>query len=110
MHEIKSELPAFETAIIGKHLLKNYFVATNKNNRRMKVQEGAFVICGLNNDVQDLEEKAKYILIDYAAKKDILKDLKMLGIANNTIYPDFERTSMAIAKDKKANRVNIYEK
>ena len=109
LHEIRSEFPAFETAIIGKDLLKNYFVATYKDNQRMKVQDGAFVICGLKKDVTDLDKRAVNIEIDYLAKKDILKDLKMLGIANNTVYPDFERTSMAIASDRTANWVNIYE-
>lgn len=109
LHEIQSEFPAFATAIVGEDLLKNYFVATYKDNQRMKVQDGAFVICGLQKDVKDLDRIAVNIEIDYSAKKDILKDLKMLGIANNTVYPDFERTSMAIASDRKVNWVNIYE-
>ena len=109
LHEIRSEFPAFETAIVGEDLLKNYFVATYKDNQRMKVQDGAFVICGLQKDVTDLDRIVVNIEIDYSAKKDILKDLKMLGIANNTVYPDFERTSMAIASDRKVKWVNIYE-
>lgn len=107
LHEIRSEFPAFETAIVGQDLLKNYFIATYKDNERMKVQDGAFVICGLYNDVSDLEKIAVEIRIDYSAKKDILRDLRMLGIANNTVYPDFERTSMAIASDRKVDWVEI---
>lgn len=109
LHEIRSEFPAFETEIVGNDLLKNYFVATCKDNQRMKVQDAAFVICGLQKDVNDLDKIVVDIEIDYSAKKDILKDLKMLGIANNTVYPDFERTSMAIASDRKVSWVNIYE-
>jgi hypothetical protein len=109
LHEIRSEFPAFETALIGEHLLKNYFVSAHKDNQRMKVQDGAFIICGLNDNVDDLEKIVSYIRIDYKAKIDILKDLKMLGIANNTVYPDFERTSMAIAKDRKVDWVDIYK-
>ena len=60
-------------------------------------------------DVKDLDEKVVYIEIDHSAKKEILKDLKLLGIANNTIYPDFERTSMAIASDRKVEWVDIYK-
>ena len=60
------------------------------------------------NDVSDLERIAVNIEIDADSKKDILKDLKMLGIANNTIYLDFDRTAMAIASDRKVNWVNIY--
>lgn len=109
LYEIRSEFPAFETALIGEHLLKNYFVSAHKDNQRMKVQDGAFIICGLNDNVDDLEKIVSYIRIDYKAKIDILKDLKMLGIANNTVYPDFERTSMAIAKDRKVDWVDIYK-
>ena len=109
LHEIRSEFPAFETAIVGEDLLKNYFVATYKDNQRMKVQDGAFVICGLQKSVKDLDDIVVNIEIDCSAKKEILKDLKMLGIANNTVYPDFERTSMAITSDRKVDWVNIYE-
>ena len=107
LHEIRSELPAFETAIVGEDLLKNYFVATYKDNQRMKVQDGAFVICGLQNNVSNLDKIAEDIIINWSFKKEILKDLKMLGIANNTVYPDFERTSMAIANDRKVQWVEI---
>ena len=107
LHEIRSEFPAFEPAIVGKDLLTNYFVATYKDNQRMKVQDGAFIICGLQKNVEDLESRAVPITIAANAKKDILKDLKMLGIANNTIYPDLERTAMAIVADKKVDWVDI---
>ena len=110
LHEIRSEFPAFETAIVGEDLLKYYFVAAFKDNQRMKVQDGAFVIFGLTKDTSSLERIATEIEIDFSAKQEILKDLKMLGIANNTVYPDFERTSMAIANDRKAEWVNIYQK
>ena len=76
----------------------------------MKVQDGAFVIFGLTKDTSGLERITTEIEIDFSAKQEILKYLKMLGIANNTIYPDFERTSMAIANDRKAEWVNIYRR
>lgn len=109
LHEIRSEFPAFEPAIVGEDLLKNYFVATYKDNERMKVQDGAFIICGIQNRVDELEDRAIYIEISGDKKVEILKDLKMLGISNNTIYPDLERTAMAIASDRKVDWVNIYE-
>ena len=109
LHEIRSEFPAFETAIIGEDLLKNYFVATYKDNQRMKVQDGAFVICGLQNNVDDLNNIAVDIVIDSSAKKEILRDLKLLGISSSTVYPDFERTAMAIASDRRVDWVDIYD-
>ncbi|MCI7094455.1 MAG: FRG domain-containing protein [Clostridiales bacterium] len=110
LHEIRSEFPAFETAIVGEDLLRNYFVAAFKDNQRMKVQDGAFIIFGLTKDTSNLQQITTEIEIDCSAKQEILKDLKILGIANNTIYPDFERTSMAIANDRKAEWVNIYRR
>ena len=109
LHEIESEFPAFKMAIVGEDLLKNYFLATYKDNQRMKVQNGAFVIFGLTKNTSNLEKISTEIEINCLAKQEILKDLKMLGIANNTIYPDFERTSMAIAKDRRVDWVDIYQ-
>lgn len=50
LHEVRSEFPAFETCIVGEHLLESYFVQTYKNNERIKRQSGAFLICGLDKE------------------------------------------------------------
>jgi hypothetical protein len=107
LHEIRSELPAFETEIVGKDLLKSYFVATFKDNDRMKAQNGAFIICGLDKDnLQKIGEEAIRINIDHNSKKEILKDLKLMGFNSSTVYPDFERRAFML-REKKVQWVDV---
>lgn len=58
LHEVRGEYPAFECAIVGEHLLNSYFVRKNKDNQRMKIQDGYFIICGLDNWLIDI----KYVI------------------------------------------------
>lgn len=101
LHEIRSENPAFETCIIGDDLLKAYFVKTYKDNERVKIQSGAFIIFGLGNtNISEIENSAIKIDISGSAKQEILKDLEMVEISNATVYPDFERRAMQLARRK----------
>lgn len=104
MHEIRSEFPAFGTEIIGEDLLKCWFVRPNKDNERMKVQDGAFVIYGLDQEANQryLESISEEIVINASAKKEILKDLRLMHISVSTIYPGLE----ARAKDILKKRLN----
>lgn len=96
LHEIRGEYPAFETAIIGEDLLKYYFLRPHKDNLRMKTQDGAFAIFGLDeeNSIKDINERADIIEIKASAKKELLKDLDIMRINSNTIYPGLERKAM----------------
>ena len=99
LHEIRGEYPAFETAIVGQDILDCFIVKANKSNVRMKTQSGFFAIFGLDYEhgVKKLEDLcACKIIIDKDCKKEILKDLDLMGVQPNTIYPDFERTSLYI--------------
>lgn len=107
LHEIRSEFPAFETAIIGEDLLKSYFLRAYKDNARMKKQSGAFLICGLEKDyLADYEARGTKIEIDARAKREILKDLHLLGFRDSTIYPGFER-EIRNFKKQKVDWINI---
>ncbi len=98
LHEIRGEYPAFETEIVGEHLLKTFFVKAYHDNQRMKVQSGAFMIVGLDEQyLKNIENQAEKIVIVGAAKKELLKDLELFGISNSTVYPDFERRAMFLA-------------
>lgn len=96
LHEIRGEYPAFETAIIGEDLLKYYFLRAHKNNERMKAQDGAFAIFGLNEErlIREINDKVESFDIKASCKKEILKDLDMLRINESTIYPGLERQAM----------------
>lgn len=96
LHEIRGEYPAFKTAIIGKDLLSYYFIRPHKDNERMKSQDGAFAIFGLNEDksISGINEKAITIEIDAFSKKRILEELEILRINGSIIYPGVERRAM----------------
>lgn len=99
LHEIRSEFPAFETCIIGEDLLKTYCVKAYKDNIRMKKQGGLFLICGLDDSKRrSWNDKAVSITIDGNSKSKILSELRKFDISNSTVYPDFERRAMQIAR------------
>ena len=107
LHEICSEFPAFKTAIIGEDLLKSYFIRAYKDNVRMKTQDGAFLICGLEKDnVIKYSKLGTKIDIDAGAKKEILKDLSLVGIADSTVYPGLEREIQRF-KSRKVDWIDI---
>lgn len=97
LHEIRGEYPAFECAIIGEHLLNSYFVRANKCNIRMKAQDGYFIICGLDESRTNAfidDHRVETLIIKKNAKVELLSDLKMMGIRDDTLYPDLERTAL----------------
>lgn len=108
LHEIRGEYPAFETAMVGQDILDCFFVLVNKNNIRMKVQSGYFVIFGLDNDANEnkLENLVvDEIIVDKDSKKEILKDLKLMKIHSDTVYPDLERTAIYLRNKNLAGRI-----
>ncbi len=103
LHEIRGEYPAFECAIIGEDLLNSYFVRANKNNQRMKIQDGYFIIHGLDNDkfneFVDSHLVGKMI-IKSGKKSEFLSDLNSMGIRDDVIFPDLERTALFLRSKK----------
>lgn len=111
LHEIRGEYPAFETAIVGQDILDCFFVQANKNNVRMKVQSGYFVIWGLDDcaNRQKLERLVvEEIIVDCHDKEQILKDLELIKVRSDTVYPDLERTAIYL-RNKKLGWKNITE-
>lgn len=103
LHEIRGEYPAFETAIVGQDILDCFFVLVNKNNIRMKVQSGYFIIFGLDYDSNERKLEnlvVEEIIVDKSAKEEILKELKLMRIHSDTIYPDLERTAIYLRNKK----------
>ncbi len=103
LHEIRGEYPSFETAIVGQDILDCFFVLVNKNNIRMKAQSGYFVVFGLDCDANERKLKnmvAEEIIVDKDSKKGILKELELMKIHSDTIYPDLERTAIYLRKKK----------
>ncbi len=100
-HEIRSEYPTFEYEILADDLLKLHFVAANKDNERMKAQDGLFAFFGLdaNGCKNKLENKVKLMVdIPSESKKTVLMELDMLRINDSTVYPGVERTLLNVQK------------
>ncbi len=108
LHEIRGEYPAFETEIVGADLLKYYFIRPYKDNLRMKTQDGAFAIFGLDEKkaIEEINKKTDIIEINHLAKKEILKDLDAMRINSSTIYPGLERKAM-LNREKNVRWENI---
>lgn len=106
LHEVRAELPAFKTEIVGEDLLRYYYLCPQKDNERMKAQEGAFAIFGLGESAltEQLNRELTVIEIAARAKPDIQKDLALMRITTSTIYPGVERRAM-INRGKVANWV-----
>lgn len=104
LHEIRGEYPAFETAIVGNDLLNCFVVRTNKSNERIKIQNGAFIIFGLDDEgnKRKIENTMSIMRIEICSKskKELLADLDRLNINTSTVYPGLERTAVYLRNKK----------
>lgn len=95
LHEIRLEKPAFGADINKLDLLKNIIILANKNNNRIVKQDGAFILCGLSDDFNALNEfrykkKGKAIVILVSNKKKILEQLSTFSINYATLFPEVD--------------------
>ena len=69
----------------------------------MKVQSGYFIIFGLDYDSNERKLEnlvVEEIIVDKSAKEEILKELKLMRIHSDTVYPDLERTAIYLRNKK----------
>lgn len=98
---------------IFEDMQKSYIVYPSRLNERIKNQKGAFIMPGYFssekmsiNEIQSninrsinksIKEKAR-IIVDSNSKKQILNELRRLGIDEGFIYPDIEHISKTISE------------
>lgn len=88
----------FENKIKKETILDYFFILAPKNNRRIASQDGAFIICGLENkeyslnDYRYMEDDKKVILI-IRKKNEILKMLENYCINKAKLFPEIETVS-----------------
>lgn len=109
VHEIQTEKPGFEDKIKWSDLESCFVILTKKDNNRIIKQDGAFIICGVNdnperiiNDNLRLKLKEKNILVFVTEKNKILKELDLLSINKSTLFPEIDSVSEYI-KSKYCN-------
>lgn len=98
---------------IFEDMQKSYIVYPSRLNERIKNQRGAFIIPGyfstekmnineIQNSIQksltkSIKEKTR-IVVDSNSKKEILNQLRQLGIDEGFIYPDIEHIAKTISE------------
>ena len=102
VHEIRAEKPYFINRIIKSHMESIYCVHPLLDNPRIRAQQGAFLLFGMNGDKHHLAtlesnkgpkiSMAK-IRIPQGAKPRIREELELLSQTVDTIYPDWQGLS-----------------
>ena len=73
------------------------YVKSDAVNDRLKPQAGAFILFPNNNEIEDeLTKNKQVLLIPAEQKEEILKELRILGIDEYFIYPEFEHFCKAL--------------
>lgn len=102
VQEVRLERPGFKDEVLQEDLRKNVVVIPSRNNKRIDKQEGAFIICGLleeiygketYNSINDLrvrDSDGKKIICVITAKDVLKKELNALGINKARIYPEID--------------------
>ena len=102
VHEVKMERPGFKPEIEAADIRDLIFCIPEKKNRRIDNQEGAFIVCGLLDEVygdqkgnslstlrlRNKDDKKIICIIDQ--KEDMLQKLELLGINKAKIYPEID--------------------
>ncbi len=98
LHEIRLEKPAFLPEIYRQDICNSFVVLALKNNNRIVKQDGAFILCGLIDKENLLNEyrykvKRKTVVLLIDKKKTILDDLNRFSINNATLFPEIDKVS-----------------
>lgn len=98
LHDIGKEKPHFQPKILRKDLLRVVCVKPLLDNPRIIRQEGAFLLFGCNStklEPASLEDKVicSKFTINRDEKKNLLNQLRTLGISRATMYPEIEQVA-----------------
>lgn len=102
LHEIQREKPAFQPAIRVSDIRENYFIVSDKNNKRILKQDGAFIICGLEENKYQksraisryrTSHKGKIRLCICTNKEEIIHELDTYSINRATLFPEIENVA-----------------
>ena len=102
LHEIRAEKPYFESWIKKDNMESVYCVHPLLDNPRIRSQQGAFLLFGMDGDKHHLvtlesskgpEIRLAKLYIPYCAKAQIREELNLLGKTVDTVYPDWNGVS-----------------
>lgn len=97
LHEIKEEKPYFENKIKKNHLESIWCVKPLLKNRRLVKQDGAFLLFGISGSKKRIADykNNEFTPIKFTVKnkKAIRKQLELLGMTKDKLYPELDTTA-----------------
>lgn len=106
--EIKREKPIFYDIIKPKHINSIIPVNVTKNNERIQIQDGLFLLFGIGNRDSNLtipndwivkRNSNEGIIIDAKSKDKIREQLEEINISKKTLFPDLDNTATYIKRN-----------
>lgn len=96
---VRHEKPNFRRIIQPIDLVKPVSVTPRKHHNRIIAQNGAFIIFGVGKRrTEENMDHISYEVIDIAedSKKKFISDLASVGISETSLFPDIEKSALAI--------------
>ena len=107
IHAIREEKSYFSNYIVPNDLNDVFCVKVKKNNARIIIQNGLFLIYGLRMEQNILENEKKWvvssdnnykIIIDREYKLKIKNELELIDITNKSLFPELENNIKMLKK------------
>ena len=101
LHFIKAEKSYFLPHFQPTDLRSVIFVKAKQSNRRILAQQGAFLLFGLTDELEDLNEfdiQIERIPIPASRKESLLSDLDKISINESTLFPEIEIAARYLMK------------
>lgn len=96
LHEIQTERPAFKPWILKDTLESVLCVHPLLNNPRIRAQQGAFLLYGIDGDklhlakLENSDIRVRKIRVPAVARTDLKKEMRLLARTIDTVYPDWD--------------------
>jgi hypothetical protein len=107
LHAIREEKSYFTNVMVPEDINSIFCVKAKKNNRRILIQDGLFLIFGIgkneirikiNQDWILFKKEEEKIIIDKNSKRKIIKELETISITRKTLFPDIESSAKMLKK------------
>jgi hypothetical protein len=101
LHFIKAEKSYFQPKIEPADLRSVIFVKAKQNNRRILAQQGAFLLFGLTDELEDSNDfdiTIERIPISASKKLALISDLDKISINESTLFPEIEIAAKYLMK------------
>lgn len=96
---IRVEKPHYRDRIVPAHLRSAIVVKPKLNNKRIIAQSGAFLLCGLTVDLENLPPAGiaiERININGKRKSTIRTELDRMAVNDSTMFPEIEKSALYI--------------